>query len=76
MIAEGEAYCGPRFSAGTSVLLTASDGRRQRPVAWTRRYEGGRVFSTTLGLDDDFREPNFLRLICNAVCWAGLVHGG
>ncbi len=88
MIAEGEVYSGPRFSPDTTVLLTAghnrapcTDGRhgcgeRAQAVAWTKRHEGGRVFCTTLGLDDDFREPSFLRLISNAVRWAGLVHGG
>ena len=56
MIAEGEVYCGPRFSPDTTVLLTADGGQRVQPVAWTTRHQGGRVFSTTLGLDDDFRE--------------------
>jgi len=76
MIAEGEVYSGPRFSPDTTVLLTADSGQRVHPVAWTTRHEGGRVFSTSLGLDDDFREPGFLRLISNAVHWTGLVHGG
>ena len=87
MIAEGDVYCGPRFSPDTTVLLTAGHGRapcthgrhgrgqRKQPVAWTTRHEGGRVVCTTLGLDDDFREPSFLRLISNAVRWTGLVHG-
>ncbi len=75
MIAEGDVYCGPRFSPGTTVLLTAKSGRDVRPVAWTARHAGGRVFCTTLGLGDDFREPSFLRLISNAIHWAGLVHG-
>ena len=76
MIAEGEVYSGPRLSPDTTLLLTAHDGRHMQPVAWTRRHEGGRIFCTTLGLDDDFREPSFLRLISNAVHWTGLVHGG
>ncbi len=74
MIAEGEVYSGPRFSPDTTVLLTADGGQGVQPVAWTTRHQGGRVFCTTLGLDDDFREPSFLRLISNAVQWAGLVH--
>ena len=73
MIAEGEVYSGPRFSPGVTVLLTV--GHRAQPVAWTTRHAGGRIFATTLGLDDDFREPRFLRLISNAVRWTGLVHG-
>ena len=87
MIAEGEVYSGPRFSPNTTVLLTAghnrapcTDGRHgcgERASGGSDQApRGGRVFCTTLGLDDDFREPSFLRLISNAVRWAGLVHGG
>ena len=75
LIAEGEVYSGPRFSPETTVLLTARTGQATLPAAWTRRHAGGRVFSTTLGLEDDFREPRFLRLMSNAVRWAGMVHG-
>ena len=81
LIAEGELYSGPRFSPDTTVLLTAGHraqhgrGRQMQPVAWTRRHAGGRVFCTTLGTEDDFREPSFLRLISNAVQWTGLVRG-
>ncbi|MGA2258779.1 MAG: ThuA domain-containing protein [Thermoguttaceae bacterium] len=74
MIAEGDVYSGPRFSPDTTILLTAHNGQRVQPVAWATRHEGGRVFCTTLGLDDDFREPSFLRLISNAVHWTGLMH--
>ena len=83
MIAEGEVYRGPRFSPETTVLLTSQTGvpngphgiKRALPVAWTTRHEGGRVFCSTLGCDDDFRQPAFLQLIARAVHWAGLVHG-
>jgi len=75
MIAEGDVYVGPRFSPDTTVLLTANGGQRAHPVAWATRHEGGRVFCTTLGHDEDFRELSFLRLISNAVHWTGLVHG-
>ena len=74
MIAEGEVYRGPRFSPNTTVLLYARGGEREQPVAWTTRHAGGRIFCTTLGMDDDFREPSFLRMISNAVRWTGLVH--
>jgi hypothetical protein len=74
MVAEGEVYSGPRFAPDKTVLLTADVGRRQMPVAWTMRHEGGRIFCSTLGLQDDFRQAAFLRLISNAVRWTGLVH--
>jgi hypothetical protein len=72
LIAEGEVYRGPRLSPLATVLLTADDGHGPGPVAWTTRHEGRRVFCSTLGHEDDFREAAFLRLICNAVRWAGL----
>ncbi len=41
------------------------------PVAWTwtNRY-GGRVFTTTLGHEQSFAEPRFVRLLANAIHWA------
>ena len=40
------------------------------PVVWTRRYGKGRVFYTSLGHVDDFEQPQFLRLLVNAIHWA------
>jgi hypothetical protein len=74
MFAEGEFYCGPRLSPDTTTVLVARVGRRTQPVAWIRRHEGGRVFCTTLGVNDDFREPDFLRLVSNAIHWTGPAH--
>jgi type 1 glutamine amidotransferase len=38
-------------------------------VAWVRLHRGGRVFYTSLGHPDDFRQPSFLRLLVNAIFW-------
>jgi type 1 glutamine amidotransferase len=40
------------------------------PVAWTRTYKGGRVFTTTMGASQDFSNEAFRRLLVNAVFWA------
>lgn len=53
----------------TTVLLTGESPGHTQPVAWTRLHHGGRVFYTSLGHPDDFRDPNFLRLLSNAVYW-------
>jgi hypothetical protein len=73
LIAEGEVYRGPHLSPRATVLLTADDGRGPAPVAWAMRRGGGRTVCSTLGQEDDFREPAFLRLLSNAVRWAAMV---
>ena len=52
-----------------TVLMTGTWQDTTEPVAWTRRYGKGRVFYTSLGHADDFRLPQFKRLLINALCW-------
>jgi Trehalose utilisation len=40
------------------------------PVAWTRTYRGGRIFTTTMGSAQDLLNEPFRRLIVNACYWA------
>jgi type 1 glutamine amidotransferase/nicotinamidase-related amidase len=42
----------------------------EEPVAWTNNYKGGRIFYTSLGHPDDFKEPRFRRLLVNGILWA------
>ncbi len=58
-----------RLDAGATTLLDGLSHGRVEPIAWVRRYLGGRVFTTQLGRVEDFGEPDFLRLLGNAVCW-------
>ena len=51
--------------------MSASTDEHEEPVTWTRTHAGGRVFYTSLGHQEDFEEPNFLRLLANAVLWCG-----
>ena len=45
--------------------------RPVEPVAWTLENEWhGRVFTTTLGHPDDFKNEGFVRLLRNAIEWA------
>jgi nicotinamidase-related amidase/type 1 glutamine amidotransferase len=46
------------------------DGKEDEFVAWTNAYKGGRVFYTSLGYVDDFKEPAFRRLLLNGLFWA------
>lgn len=40
------------------------------PVAWTKSYKGGRVFTTTMGSSQDLQNEAFRRLLVNASFWA------
>ncbi len=45
---------------------------KSQPAAWVRAPKGefrGRVFYTSLGLPEDFKEPNYRRLLINAIFW-------
>jgi nicotinamidase-related amidase len=55
-----------------TVLLTGTVGANPtEPAAWLRtRPNGGRVFYTSLGHENDFADVNFQRLLKNAVAWA------
>ena len=61
----------PIANGRDSLLMSASTHEHDEPVAWTRTHVGGRVFYTSLGHQDDFEEPSFLRLLANAVLWCG-----
>jgi type 1 glutamine amidotransferase len=39
------------------------------PVAWTREYNNGRIFYTSLGAEDMFEQPGFRRMLANALFW-------
>jgi type 1 glutamine amidotransferase len=65
----GSLYKNPKIAADTTVLLTGTIPEHTEPVAWTRAHRGGRVFYTSLGHPEDFRQLGFLRLLVNAVFW-------
>ena len=52
------------------VLLLGKYKEEIEPVAWTRDYQGSRVFFTSLGHVDDFQTPRFETLLVNALFWA------
>jgi type 1 glutamine amidotransferase len=66
----GSLYKNTPIAADTTLLLTGKADEHEEPVAWTRLHRGGRIFYTSLGHQQDFREPDFLRLLANAVLWA------
>jgi nicotinamidase-related amidase/type 1 glutamine amidotransferase len=71
----GSLYKNPQIDKSCTVLLTGErlgDQKDAQPIAWVR--EAGenyaKIFYTSLGHPDDFEQPQFQRLLKNAVKWA------
>jgi type 1 glutamine amidotransferase/nicotinamidase-related amidase len=61
------------LAAGTTILMMGRVADRQphEPVSWTYEHiGGGRAFYSSLGNPDDFADPQFQRLLVNAIRWA------
>jgi type 1 glutamine amidotransferase len=56
----------------TPLLIGAIPDQSPEPIAWTHRFgeKHARVFFTSLGHPDDFTNPEFRRLLVNAINWA------
>jgi putative membrane-bound dehydrogenase-like protein len=63
-------YMNPDLPKDDVVLLTGSIPQHTEPVAWVRNHKGGRVFYTSLGHMDDFKDDNFIRMVVNALFWS------
>ena len=66
----GSLYKNPNVAADVTVLVQGYMGKESEPVAWTREKDGRRVFYTSLGHPDDFKDENFIRLLTNGLAWA------
>jgi putative heme-binding domain-containing protein len=65
----GSLYRNTGLDQDVSVLLTGSIPRHTEPIGWTRLRNGGRIFYTSLGHPDDFKNEHFQRLLVNALFW-------
>jgi type 1 glutamine amidotransferase len=63
-------YKNPTHAEDDTVLLEGTIPGHREPVAWVRQHNGERVFYTSLGVQEDFVNDNFRRLLVNAVFWA------
>jgi type 1 glutamine amidotransferase len=65
--------CKPLLT-GKSINSNKVDKQDQypltQPVAWTKTYNGARVFFTTLGHPKDLEDASVRRLLLNAIYWA------
>ena len=67
----GSLYEVSPLSRSAKRLLTGTiPNKEPEPVAWTNTYKKSRVFYSSLGHPDDFKNPQFRRLLINAVFWA------
>ena len=69
----GSLYKNPNVASDVTVLLRGAIPKEDEPVAWLRERGAQRVFYTSLGHPDDFRDPNFVRLLTNAIAWTARV---
>jgi len=63
-------YKNDGHSSDIHVLLQGNiHGQPAEAIAWTREYKGGRIFYTSLGAQDTFQQPDFRRMLANALFW-------
>ena len=60
----------PLAESTTRLLIGTIPDKEPEPVAWTNRYKKSRVFFTSLGHADDFKNASFRQLLINAIFWA------
>lgn len=73
LVGAGSLYkVSPLEKGATPLLMGAIPGQPAEPVAWTHLYgaKQARVFYTSLGHPDDFKNAEFRRLLGNGVAWA------
>ncbi|MGD0896329.1 MAG: ThuA domain-containing protein [Thermoguttaceae bacterium] len=69
-VARGDPRGPVRVARAAEILLWGFGGGLVKPLAWAWRPRGRPVFYSLLGSPDDLRQPDFLRLMANAVRWA------
>lgn len=67
--ATGGLYKNANPAKDVTILMTGTIPDHTEPITWVRDYKGGRVFYTSLGHPDDFKDENFVRMLTNAVFW-------
>ncbi len=53
----------------TDEPLPGKKNEPMMPVAWTRDYKGGRIFTTTMGASQDLEAAGTRRMLVNAALW-------
>lgn len=69
-VSDGSLYKNSPLRPGAKPLMMGKvEGHPAEPIAWTHEYKGARVFYTSLGHPNDFKEESFRRLVRNAIEW-------
>jgi len=55
----GSLYKNKEIAADCTLLMTGTTTEATEPITWTREPHGKRVFYTSLGHPQDFKEPSF-----------------
>jgi type 1 glutamine amidotransferase len=66
----GSLYHTAPIADDATLLMNGSAEGRTEPLTWVRKYKDSRVVYTGLGHPDDFKLPQFRRLLTNAIFWA------
>ena len=70
-VSDGSLYRNTPLQKGSKPLLMGTiPDFASEPIAWTHEYKGARVFYTSLGHPNDFKEASFENLLSNAIFWA------
>tara|TARA_R110002096_G_scaffold54517_17_gene140632 strand:- start:3688 stop:4440 length:753 start_codon:yes stop_codon:yes gene_type:complete len=62
----------PLAEKAQALLFATVEGKEPEPVAWTHTFgpNNARIFYTSLGLADEFANPEFRKFLTQAILWA------
>ena len=71
-VTSDELYTKIGWRDGNDVFMATDHDGQAQPMAWTRSYGDGRVFTTTLGHDGaSLAPPQYRRMLLNGIDWVG-----
>jgi len=65
----GKLYKAGSLAKSTTVLQQGDIGTDRQNVTWVNTWKGGRMFYTSLGIPDDFKNKDFKQMLVNAIYW-------
>jgi type 1 glutamine amidotransferase len=68
-IVSDKLYKQGKLASDTTVLQIGENKHGKFPVTFTHSYKGARIFNTSLGVQSDFKDEDFTRMITNAIFW-------